>query len=110
MFSGVYWNQPACLSVHVYICLQNTSVCQSAGRGIKSHLVTALVSTMVIWESSQYLGKKIVQSTGKRDSRKTWMGALAMEIKHQIFHVMLKTAINTIESIGKLSVCLYIIV
>ena len=39
--------ESACLSVHVSvcqsICVQNTSVCQSAGGGIKSHLVTALV-------------------------------------------------------------------
>ena len=46
MFSGVYWNQAVCLSVCVYpslcppVCLsmclsvQNTSFCQSAGRGI----------------------------------------------------------------------------
>ena len=43
MFSGVYWNHPVCLSVCVSVCVQNTSFCQSAGRGIKSHLVTALV-------------------------------------------------------------------
>ena len=37
--------ESACLSIHVSVCqsVQNTSVCQSAGRGIKSHLVTALV-------------------------------------------------------------------
>ena len=32
-----------CLSLYQSICVQNTSVCQSAGWGIKSHLVTALV-------------------------------------------------------------------
>ena len=40
MFLEVYWNQPVCPSV----CVQYTSVYQSAGRGIQSHLVTALVS------------------------------------------------------------------
>ena len=39
--------ESACLSIHVSvcqsICVQNTSVCQSAGGGIKSHLMTALV-------------------------------------------------------------------
>ena len=39
--------ESACLSINVSICqsvcVQNTTVCQSAGRGIKSHLVTALV-------------------------------------------------------------------
>ena len=39
--------ESACLSIHVSVCqsvcVQNTSVCQSAGGGIKSHLVTALV-------------------------------------------------------------------
>ena len=38
MFSGVYWNQPVCLSgspfVHVSFSVRNTSLCQSAGRGI----------------------------------------------------------------------------
>ena len=39
----------ACLYIHVSVCprvspsVQNTSACQSAGRGIKSHLKTALV-------------------------------------------------------------------
>ena len=37
MFLGVYWNQLDCPSV----CVQNL-VCQSTGRGIDSHLVTAL--------------------------------------------------------------------
>ena len=47
MFSGVYWNQPVCpsvcVSVRVSVCVQNTSFCQTAGGGIKPHLVTALV-------------------------------------------------------------------
>ena len=55
MFSALYWNQPVlpcvlasiCVSVHVFVCVsvcvQNTSFCQTAGRGIKSHLVTYLV-------------------------------------------------------------------
>ena len=43
MFLGVYWNQPVCPSVHVSVCVQNTTFCQSAGRSTKSHLVTALV-------------------------------------------------------------------
>ena len=33
-----------CLRVYVSVCVQNTSVCQSAGGGIQSHLVTALVN------------------------------------------------------------------
>ena len=41
-FRGVYWNQPVCLSVHVSVCVQNTSLYHSAG--IKSHLVTAVVT------------------------------------------------------------------
>ena len=42
--------ESACLSIHVSMCqsacVQNTSVCQSTGGGIKSHLVTALVSSV----------------------------------------------------------------
>ena len=44
MFPGVYWNQPVFLfvrvsvrpSVRVSIRVQNTCVCQSAGKGINS--------------------------------------------------------------------------
>ena len=47
MFSGVYWNQPGhplvCLCLRVSVCELNTNFCQTPGRGIKSHLVTALV-------------------------------------------------------------------
>ena len=45
--------ESAFLSIHVFICLcvslsvQNTSVCQRPGSGMKSHLVTALVSRVV---------------------------------------------------------------
>ena len=55
MFSGVYWNQPVCPSacvrlwVRMSACVQTTSFCQSAGRGIKSHLETALVFVMYIF-------------------------------------------------------------
>ena len=57
MFSGVIL-ESACLSIrlcvlptvcptiHVSVCVQNTSYCQSTGWGIKSHLVTALVSSL----------------------------------------------------------------
>ena len=40
----------------------------------------SVVSTMVILESSQWLGKNIVQSTGKKNSRKTWIGILTAMI------------------------------
>ena len=40
----------------------------------------SVVSTMVMWESSQWLGKNIVRSTGKESSRKAWIGALAAAI------------------------------
>ena len=37
-----------CLCVHVSVFVQNTSLCQNAGGGIKSHLVTALVYSIFI--------------------------------------------------------------
>ena len=40
----------------------------------------SVVSTMVKWESSQWLGKNIVQSTGKRNSGKAWIGVLTAVI------------------------------
>ena len=51
MFSRAYCNQPVRLSVLlsigpcicVSVCVQNSSFCESAGGGIKSHLLTALV-------------------------------------------------------------------
>ena len=36
----------------------------------------SVVSTIVVWESSQWLGNNIVRSTGERNSRKAWIGAL----------------------------------
>ena len=40
----------------------------------------SIISTMVMWESSQWLGKNIVPSTGKKNCRKAWVGTLASEI------------------------------
>ena len=40
----------------------------------------SVVSTTVTWESSQWLGKNIVRSTGLKNSRKVWIGALAAAI------------------------------
>ena len=36
----------------------------------------SVVPIMVMWESSHWLGKNIVRSTGKKKSRKAWIGAL----------------------------------
>ena len=35
-----------------------------------------ILSTMSLGESSQSLGKIVVRSTGERDSRKAWIGAM----------------------------------
>ena len=49
------------------ICVQNTSVCQSAGGGIKSHLVTALVFSVFkrfvlqICENKGLFGKELIK-------------------------------------------------
>ena len=59
MFSGVYWSRPVCPSICVSICVQNTSFCQSAGGGIKSHLLTAQVSTR---KKDYHLSHKFVSS------------------------------------------------
>ena len=40
----------------------------------------SIVSMMVMWESSQWLGKTIMQSAGKKNPRKAWMGALGAVI------------------------------
>ena len=53
MFSGVYWNQTVCPSIRVSVCVQNTSFCQSAGGGIKSHLVTSLLSSVIITKMTE---------------------------------------------------------
>ena len=45
----------ACLSVRVYVCVQNIRFCQSAGGAVKSHLVTALVSFTSGGQSFSYL-------------------------------------------------------
>ena len=41
----LYWKQPVCPSICVSVCVQNTSFCQSACGGSKSHLVMALVTS-----------------------------------------------------------------
>ena len=46
--------QSVSLSVHVSICVQNTSFCQSAGGDIKSHLVTALVFPHYVFYPIKY--------------------------------------------------------
>ena len=61
MFLGVYWNQLACLSIHVSVCLslyKKTSSCESAGGVIKSHLVTALVANNFPYKHNFYLVAK----------------------------------------------------
>ena len=40
----------------------------------------SVVSTIIMLESSQWLGKNIVWSTGLKNSRKAWIGALATSI------------------------------
>ena len=40
-----------------------------------------IVSTMADWEKRQSFRKNIVRSTGKNNSRKKWIGALAAAIK-----------------------------
>ena len=40
----------------------------------------SIVSTLVMWESSQWLGKNIVQSTDQKNSWKAWLGALAATV------------------------------
>ena len=41
-------------------------------------------SILVMWESSQWLGKNIVWSTGKKNFRKAMIGALAAATKIEI--------------------------
>ena len=56
----------------------------------------SIVSRMFKWESSRWLGKNIVQSTGQKNSSKVWIGALAAAIQ-----ILLKTVLNTIQSINQ---------
>ena len=49
-----------CQCVRVPVCIQNTNFCKSAGKGIKSHLVTALVSTCLQFKSKE-------KTVGKRE-------------------------------------------
>ena len=58
MFSGVYWNQPVRPFVRPSDFVRNTSFCQSAGGGIKSHLVTALVKSIFLWVLNPLLDDK----------------------------------------------------
>ena len=44
------------------------------------HSSLTAVSTMVLWESSQWLGLNILRSTRLKNSRKVWIGALSVAI------------------------------
>ena len=62
--------------------------CQIAVQGMMTVMATGFLPSsslviemmMVILESSNWLGKIIVRSTGKKNFRKTWIGALAAAI------------------------------
>ena len=54
------------------------------------------VSTMVMWESSQLLGKNIVWSTGQKKSIKRMSRCTG---HRDITEIVLKKALNTIQSI-----------
>ena len=58
----------------------------------------SIVSVMVMWESSQWLGKNIVQSTCKNNSRKAWVGCTGC---HDVTEITFKKVINTIQSINQ---------
>ena len=51
----------------------------------------SIVLTILMWESSQWLGKNNVRSTGKTKSRKAWIGALA---RRDSIETTLKTPFN----------------
>ena len=53
--------------------------------------------TIFLWESRQWLGKNIVQSTGLKNSSKVWISTLAAAI----IEITLETAFNTIQSINQ---------
>ena len=69
-------------------CWFNPRLSHYSFRGLMIVIVTgfiplsmlSVVSTMVVWESSQCLGKNIVWSTGSKNFRKTWIGVLAAAI------------------------------
>ena len=44
----------------------------------------SVVSKMVKWESSHWHGKNAVQSAGKKNSRKAWIGALGTTINGDV--------------------------
>ena len=49
-------------------------------RGFIPFSSVSIVSTMVMWKSSQWLGKNIMPSTGLKISVMAWMGALSAAI------------------------------
>ena len=78
-----------CTSIHVPICVQNTSFCQSAGRGIKSHLVTALVITSLIDVFSfslqiKYYPREIKNLVRRKDTKRAEQRNAVKERKLQV--------------------------
>ena len=73
---GVYWNRPICPSVCrcIHPCVQNNSFYQSAGRDIKLHLVTALLSPVLC---RIFFPSHIIETM---DSKEIGMNPVAMTI------------------------------
>ena len=74
MFSGVNWNQPAC----VCVCVQNNSFCQKCRRSIESHFSDS--SSLVVF-SIYVLSNDRRKSTCKRKC--VFSGAMGKRTRYQ---------------------------
>ena len=55
---GTFWNQPVCPCVHLFVLLYRVLVCvKTMVGGIKSHLVTGLISFGLLVSKPTILGK-----------------------------------------------------
>ena len=61
---------------------------------VLSPIFTSVVSTMVMWESSQWRGKNIVWSTGEKELHESLDRCTG---RRDITEILLKTAVNTIQ-------------
>ena len=76
------------LFLRIGCCWLDSLLIQYSFRGLVIAIATefiplpplTIVSTMVTWESSQWLGRNIVRSTGKENTRNAWIVVLTVVI------------------------------
>ena len=103
-FADIYWNKPVCLSVCpsvlVFVCVQNTTFCQSTGGSIKSHLVTVLVWSVLC----SFLSTLFLNNLWAKVNCTSWQYSLASKDLHITYCSLLNKFFKSYGPLMHLSV------